>query len=148
VIRQEIHHTRGQRNIPAVTKRPDRVWILLPAAFGGFREPPRLPILPRHGHNAAILDVGHDYSMHGPGGCLRTSLGGGEVEEWLLCEWNVVLNKTEQRLVAQARKSGTVVATGHEKRVPLLKLVAKGLMVEVSPGTFSLAPRAEEEKST
>ena len=145
MIRQEIHPTQGQRNIPAVTKQPDLVWILLPAAFGGFREPPRLPILARHGHNAALLDVGHDWSMRGPGGCLRTSLGGGEIGEWLLCEWDVVLNKTEQRLVAQARKSGTVVATGHEKRVPLLKLVAKGLMVEVSPGTFSLAPRAEEE---
>ena len=56
--------------------------------------------------------------------------------------------KTEERLIAQAREKGYVVACTREKRVPLLKLVAKGLMVEVSPGTFKLAPRSGEEKST
>lgn len=57
------------------------------------------------------------------------------------------IHKTEERLIAQARKSGTVVATGHEKRVPLLKLVTKGLMREIQFGIFVLTEAEEDAKN-
>lgn len=57
------------------------------------------------------------------------------------------LNKTEERLIAQARRKGYVVAVGHEKRAPLLKLVAKGLMWEVRPGVFELTGTEGEENA-
>ena len=58
------------------------------------------------------------------------------------------LTKTEQRLIAQAHEKGYVVAVSREKRAPLLKLVAKGLMVETTPGTFRLTKRTREESCT
>ena len=58
------------------------------------------------------------------------------------------LNKTEQRLIAQAHEKGYVVAVSREKRAPLLKLVAKDLMVETEPGTFRLTERTGEESCT
>lgn len=58
-------------------------------------------------------------------------------------EEQVTLNKTEQRIMAQIRKAGFVVATGHEKRVPLLKLVEKGLVTEERPGVFRAKEQSE-----
>ena len=82
--RQELHWVGPDRNVPAVTTQPERVWCVGDA----HDQRPSLPFVPEHGHNALIHDFGHDWSMRGPGGCLRYSPGGGHVGAWLLCEWD------------------------------------------------------------
>lgn len=81
--RQELHWVGPDRNVPAVTTQPDRVWVI-----PGLTEVPALPIVPIHGHSAFLQDIGHDWSMRGPGGCLRYGPGGGVTGALLLCEWD------------------------------------------------------------
>lgn len=81
-IRQEVHWVGPDRLVRAVTTQPTRVWEVRGTAR------PELPYRPTHGVNAWLQDVGHDWSMRGPGGCLRYSPGGGHEGAWLLCEWD------------------------------------------------------------
>lgn len=83
-VRQEAHYCGADRNVPAVKKKPTRVWSLL--SHHG-ETPPKLPMEPIYGLNAQLHDYSHDWSMRGPGGCLRYGPGGGHSGEWLLCEW-------------------------------------------------------------
>lgn len=84
MVKQELHWCDESRNVPAVRSRPDRVWGLR----GVEGQRPAIPRSLVHGVNAWHMDPGHDWSMRGPGGCLRYSPGGGHKGEWLLCEWD------------------------------------------------------------
>lgn len=89
-VKQEIHWVGPDRNVPAVTSQPSRVWALP----GDSDRAHTVPYAPIHGFNAWSLDVGHDWAMRGPKRCLRYSPGGGGiVGAWLLCEWE---EKTEK----------------------------------------------------
>ncbi len=89
VKRQELHWVGEDRLARAVTARPDSVWEIR----GTEAERPSLPYRPVHARNAWLMDIGHDWSMRGPGGCLRYSPGGGHKGAWLLCEWETRANE-------------------------------------------------------
>jgi hypothetical protein len=60
-------------------QRPERVWTLLAP------EAPRLPIVPKHQHNAFLEGYMHDWDLVGGAFHYYSRLSGGGV--WLLLEW-------------------------------------------------------------